>query len=455
MIVISKGGFAVEIVVIVLCSILLILNFLILKAVYQNKKRSSQEEALTSTLEENRLQLQSLAESLKKLEDVVSKDLFWASIKSLREDTASLMHQLQKWSSLSRQEQSLQFENLSKTSFTTLMGLSNKLDQNMAELRNTVDQKLTLIAQQNEQRLEKMQQTVDQKLTQSIADGLDHSFKQVSTQLQQVYKSMGEVQALTSDIGDLKNILSGVKTRGTWGEVQLGNLMSDILSPEQYSQNVHLGPSNDMVEFALHIPSMDDQITYLPIDAKFPMESFTRLIQFTEEGDVVGARQERALLHRAMIEQAKKIRTKYIYPPQTTDFAVMFFPSEGLYAEAAQYGITQKLQSEQRILVASPSTLSALLSSFQIGFKSVAIEKRSADILKTLGAIQHAFSGFTILLDKTSKSLIAAQNNLKRAQGNSRTIERKLKNIEEIPTASSLSSLDFTADVSDEEETDE
>lgn len=288
-----------------------------------------------------------------------------------------------------------------------------------------------LLRQTVEERLKEIQRSVGVKLDETLKTGLDSSFRRVSDQLQEVYKSIGEMRTLTNGIGDLKNILSNVKTRGIWGEVQLSKLLSDFMSPGQYGENVRIEGEN-VVEYAIRIPREDEQAMLLPIDAKFPMDRYARVLRLAEQGDTPALRTAQKELAAAVIAEAKKIGEKYIRPPKTTDFAVMFLPSEGLYAEVIRLELIEQLQSKWRVMAAGPSTLCALLQSFQMGFKSVAIQKHSTAILDMLNAVKAEFSGFLAELQKTQHSLAAAQGHLETVHRRSSRIQSRLTNVDEI-----------------------
>ena len=334
--------------------------------------------------------------------------------------------------SLMRQEMLVQFKNLGDSTLQTMTQISSSTQLNMDKLRDTVDGRLSKIQEESEKRLNEMRETVDKKLSETLSTGLQNSFKTVNTQLEQVYKSMGEMRTLTAGIGDLKNILANVKTRGTWGEIQLGRLIEDILAPGQFERDVSLQDNREKVEYAVKLPGLGSEPVYLPIDSKFPMDRYSAVLAANESADPARISAAMNTLLRAVMDEGKKIRDKYVLPPKTTDFAILFVPSEGLYSVLASQDMGYKLQSELRIMLAGPSTLCALLNSLQIGFKSVAIEKQSAEISKLLGAIKKAFGNFSDNVDKTLGSLQAATNNLNRVRGNATTIKNQLRSVEEL-----------------------
>lgn len=314
-------------------------------------------------------------------------------------------------------------------------GTARLLSQNearMEALRKTLEEGMQLLRTENGQKLEEMRKTVDEKLHNSLEKRLNDSFAQVSTRLEQVYKSLGEMQSLTTGVGDLKRMLGNVKTRGIWGEMQLGALLEEALTSTQYARNVAVVPgSSERVEFAVCLPGReDDHAIYLPIDSKFPQEDYVRLADASNEGDVQAIEAaQRALLNAVKVE-AKRIG-KYIAPPHTTDFAVMFLPLEGLYAEVMRHAeVVEQIQREQRILISGPSTLLALLNSLQMGFRTLAIEQRSAEVWKLLGAVKADFGSFATVLQKTQEKIQQASNSIDTAFVRTRSIEKKLRRVE-------------------------
>lgn len=314
---------------------------------------------------------------------------------------------------------------------------SNLLTQNEARietLRQAVENGLQLIRTENAQKLEEMRQTVDEKLNETLEKRLSGSFEQVSQQLEQVYRSLGEMNSLASGVGDLKRMLGNVKTRGIWGEMQLGALLEQTLTAGQYQRNVEVVPgSGERVEFAVCLPGKDGQgRLYLPIDSKFPQEDYARLTEAAEQGNAAAADAARKGLQNAIRLEAKRIG-KYIAPPYTTDFAVMFLPLEGLYAEVMRnVELVETLQRQQRILISGPSTLLALLNSLQMGFRTLAIEQRSAEVWKLLGSIKSEFGSFAQLLAKTQEKLQQATDSIDTAFVRTRKIEKQLKSVEQL-----------------------
>jgi DNA recombination protein RmuC len=322
----------------------------------------------------------------------------------------------------------------------TLSDTARANGESMDKLRNSVELRLKEISDTTEKRLEQMRKTVDDQLSDMLQKRLTGSFKQVSDQLEQVFKSMGEVRSLATGVGDLKRVLSNVKVRGTWGETQLGALISAMLSPVQYISNAAVKDNRERVEFAIVMPGAGGESVLLPIDSKFPMEAYLRKEELLESGDAETARDAMKLLAKTLMNEAKRIRDKYINPPVTTDFAVMYLPTEGLYADAISMGVFDACQREHHVTVAGPSTLTALLNSLQMGFRTLAIERQSGEVLRLLEAIRKSFSSFTDAIERTQRSLQAAQNNLDDASRKSRNIEKELHRVESAGTESVLES---------------
>ena len=315
--------------------------------------------------------------------------------------------------------------------FTKTLGdtaLQNQ--QSMEALRRAVEQQLKNMSDANERRLEQMRKTVDEQLSDVLQKRLTGSFKQVSDQLEQVFKSMGEVRSLAAGVGDLKRVLTNVKVRGTWGETQLGSLLSAMLSPVQYVRDASVKDNRERVEFAIVLPGSGDDTVLLPIDSKFPMEDYIKKEEMFATGEKDAAKEAIKALSRSLLTEAKRIQSKYVNPPVTTDFAIMYLPTEGLYADAISLGLSDVCQRECHVTIAGPSTLTALLNSLQMGFRTLAIEKQSGEVLKLLDATRKAFGGFTDAIDRTQRSLRAAQNNLEDASRKSRTIEKELSRID-------------------------
>lgn len=320
-----------------------------------------------------------------------------------------------------------------------LSSLTQTNEQKMEKLRETLEKQLRFLQEDNSHKLDQMRMVVDEKLQATLEKRLSDSFRQVSERLEQVHQGLGEMQSLASDVGALQRALTNVKTRGTWGEVQLESLLQQILPVEQYAKNVATKKgSEDRVEFAIRLPGKgqaDGSEVLLPIDAKFPQEDYQRLTEALEKGDVTVAEESsKSLIQRIKLE-AKNIRDKYLDPPHTTDFGILFFPTEGLYAEVLrQPGLLDILQREYRIVITGPTTLAAILNSLQIGFRTLAIEKRTSEVWSLLAAVKKEFGLFAGLLEKTQKKLQEATNTIDDAAKKTRTIERKLKNVEGLPS---------------------
>ena len=312
------------------------------------------------------------------------------------------------------------------------------------------EEKINDLRLENERQLTEMRKTVDDRLSESLDKKLDQSFAQVSERLESVYKGLGEMHTLASGVGDLKKVLTNVKTRGIWGEMQLGNLIRQTLAPGQYEENVAVVPgSQERVEFAVCLPDKSGRIVYLPVDSKFPQEDYIRLTEASQSGDAAGAEAARKALSQRLRTEAKKIADKYIAPPHTTDFAIMFLPVEGLYAEALQTPeLIETLQRDYRVVIAGPGTFSAMLNALQMGFRTMAIEKRSGEVWRLLGEIRNDFTRFAEMLENTRRRLDQAGESIDTAVTRSRTIQRKLSAIETDTPA-----LDFPSESCDNEPT--
>ena len=295
-------------------------------------------------------------------------------------------------------------------------------------LGEQLDKKLEKLTESTAANLEQIRQTVDEKLQSTLERRLGESFQQVSLRLEQGHRGLGEMQTLAGGVGDLKRILSNVKNRGIWGEMQLGVLLRDLLAPEQFAENVAVKQgSAERVEFALKLPGSKDETVWLPIDAKFPQEDFQRLLEAREQADTAAADIALKQLERRLKSEARDIQNKYLCPPQTTDFAIMYLPIEGLFAEAVNLpGLLDELQRTYRVCVAGPTTLAALLNSLQMGFKTLAIEKRTGEVWRTIAAVKQDFVTFSLLLDKTKKKLQEASGHIDAAARRSRVINKRL-----------------------------
>lgn len=326
-----------------------------------------------------------------------------------------------------------------------LAELTQRNEQRIAEMRQTLEARLKDLQDGNDGKLELMRQTVDEKLQSTLNTRLDSSFKLVSERLEQVQRGLGEMQQLATGVGDLKRVLSNVKNRGGWGEVQLDNILEQTLTAEQYARGVKLRPDgNEMVDFAVRLPGRggDDAPVWLPIDSKFPREDYERLLDAQEAGDQEAVRASGNQLERALRVQARSICDKYIVPPHTTDFAVMFLPTEGLYAEAIRRpGLVDVMQREHRVVIAGPTTVTALLNSLQMGFRTLAIEQRSSEVWSLLGAVKGEFGKFAGILEKAEKQINTVGKSLGDASRKTRTIERKLRGVESLSADASQALL--------------
>ncbi|MGH8053545.1 MAG: DNA recombination protein RmuC [Stenotrophomonas sp.] len=341
-----------------------------------------------------------------------------------------------------------------------LLELTQRNDTGITEMRKTLEARLKDLQGDNAAKLELMRQTVDEKLQSTLNTRLDSSFKLVSERLEQVQRGLGEMQQLATGVGDLKRVLSNVKNRGGWGEVQLDNILEQTLTAEQYARGVKVRPdSGEMVDFAVRLPGRgnDETPVWLPIDSKFPREDYERLLDAQEAGDQEAVRTTGNQLERAIRVQAKSISEKYIVPPHTTDFAVMFLPTEGLYAETIRRaGLVDALQREHRVVLAGPTTFTALLNSLQMGFRTLAIEQRSSEVWSLLGAVKGEFGKFAGILERAEKQINTVGKSLGDASRKTRTIERKLRGVESLSSDASQALLgDLGGDEEGEEETSE
>ncbi len=316
--------------------------------------------------------------------------------------------------------------------------LTSSNEARIEKLRNTLDAQLKSLQEANEKKLDQIRQLVDEKLQNTLEKRLAESFKIVSERLEAVQRGLGEMQSLATGVGDLKRVLTNVKSRGTWGEVQLGALLEQILTPDQYAKNVQTREgSREIVEYAVRLPGADKDpktAVWLPIDSKFPQEDYLRLVSAADAADVDAVEKATSALTRAVQSSAKEIAEKYLDPPGTTDFAIMFLPTEGLYAEILrQPGLMEKLQQTFRVVVAGPTTLSAILSSLRMGFRTLAIEKRSSEVWNILAAVKTEFGKFGDVLAKVKNHLDAASNTIDQTGVRTRAMKRKLRAVEQLP----------------------
>lgn len=325
-------------------------------------------------------------------------------------------------------------------------------EEKLEAMRKELESKLNNIIRENSEKLEAMRLTVDEKLSDTLEKRLGDSFRLVSERLEQVHKGLGEMQTLASGVGDLKKVLTNVKTRGIWGEIQLGNILEQILTPDQYYSNIPTKKNSmERVEFAIRLPGRggEGEEVLLPIDAKFPQEDFHRMVEAAEKGDAKAMEEAAKQFENSIKTEAKRISDKYINPPATTDFAIMFLPIESLYAEVVKRpGLMEHIQEKYRINISGPSTMAAFLNSLSMGFRTLAIEKRSSQVWNLLGTVKSEFMKFGDILDRTNRKLQEASKTIEAATRKTRTIERKLKDVEALPLEETAVSLD-TGDILD------
>ncbi|HLM53112.1 MAG TPA: DNA recombination protein RmuC [Pseudoxanthomonas sp.] len=352
------------------------------------------------------------------------------------QNMANLRQTLLEETRKARQESAESQQRFAQSLGERLAELTQRNNEGIGQMRATLEARLKDLQADNAGKLEQMRQTVDEKLQSTLNTRLDSSFKLVSERLEQVQRGLGEMQQLATGVGDLKRVLSNVKNRGGWGEVQLDNILEQTLTQEQYARCVRVRPdSAEMVDFAVRLPGRghEDTPVWLPIDCKFPREDYERLLDAQEQGDQEGVRTTGVQLERAIRVQAKSICDKYITPPHTTDFAVMFLPTEGLYAETIRRpGLMDLLQRECRIVIAGPTTITALLNSLQMGFRTLAIEKRSSEVWGVLGAVKSEFGKFAGILEKAEKQISTVGKSLGEASRKTRTIEKRLRGVESL-----------------------
>lgn len=400
-------------------------------------------------------QLMSIEKSIEKVERTINDEMVKNRsennlvARALREEVANTLGNLNE-SILKRMNENTRNQLAQLETFSQqLQGLTQMNEQKLERMRETVEKQLHILREDNGSKLEEMRKTVDEKLNQTLEKRLGESFKLVSERLEMVHRGLGEMQTLASGVGDLKRVLSNVKTRGIWGEIQLENLLEQILTIEQYAKNVATKPgSNDRVEFAIKLPGRDTQesIVWLPIDAKFPQEDYQRLLEAQDQANALLAEEAAKALENRIKGEAKDIANKYVSVPHTTEFAILFLPIEGLYAEVLRRpGLCDTIMRNYKVIIAGPTTLSALLNSLQMGFRTLAVEKRSSEVWSLLSVVKTEFGKFGDLLDKTHKKLQEASNSIDVAARKSRTIERKLKNVQELPQDEGLALLDVAA----------
>jgi DNA recombination protein RmuC len=407
------------------------------------------------------------------VQDTAALEAVDRSGRELREEIGRVRRDLGEVGSAQRTELSGSLNNFSQTLATQMSGIATvqdgKIDgfaaqlaklteaneARLTEIRNTLETKLRELQGENAAKLEEMRKTVDERLHATLEHRLGESFKLVSDRLEQVHRGLGEMQTLAAGVGDLKRVLTNVKTRGTWGEVQLEALLEQMLVREQFEKNVATRPgSSERVEFAIRMPGrVDGTQVWLPIDSKFPAEDYDRLIAAQDRADAAAVEESARALEMRIRLEAKTIRDKYIEPPHTTDFALLFLPTEGLYAEVLRRpGLADTLQRDFRVVIAGPTTLAAILNSLQMGFRTLAIEQRSGEIQLLLGAVKTEFGRFGEVLANTKKQLETVTNSIGKAEVRTRAIERKLRDVEALPTGDAQVVLGKASDPGDEEE---
>jgi DNA recombination protein RmuC len=355
----------------------------------------------------------------------------------------SLRETLTRDAQSSREETAKSFTQFESKLTTRLDELNRNQIEQADRLRQRVQERLETLQAKNDERLEKMQQVVEEKLQKTLEARLGESFRQVSERLEQVHKGLGEMQSLANGVGDLKRALSNIKTRGTWGEYQLGSMLEQVLAPGQYEQNVKVNPrSAEMVEFAIRLPGSDDTPIWLPIDAKFPVEDYQRLQEAAEQADAAAVEAARQQLIARVKGCAKEVAAKYVCPPYTTPFAIIFLPTEGLYAEVAKApGLIENLQHDFKVTITGPSTLLAHLSALQMGFRTLAIQQRSVEVWHTLGAVKTEFGKFGVALQAVKKKLEEAHSKIEQTETRHRAMDRKLRGVEALSDADAVKLL--------------
>jgi DNA recombination protein RmuC len=403
--------------------------------------------------------LQSMTEFLSEA-NTQFRDALERSVKAFQTEMATQLDGLKEESSTAasrlRQETGESLKLASDSMLKTLDSLSNNQSERLQtfserweklsvsnetkleQIRTTVESKLSELRDDNARRLEQMRLTVDEKLQGTLEKRLGDSFKQVSERLEQVHRGLGEMQTLATGVGDLKKVLTNVKTRGGWGEVQLGALLEQMLTPSQFERNVRTkSESSESVEYGIKLPGRgedQDSVVWLPVDSKFPTEDYQRLVDAQERADLIALEESTKALRQHVLQSAKDIASKYLNPPITTDFAIMFVPTEGLFAEIIrQPGVFEELQNRHRVILAGPTTFAALLNSLQMGFRTLTIQKQSSEVWRTLGQLKTEFGKFGDSLDAVKKKLQEASNKMDDVGRRSRAVERQLRNVEELP----------------------
>ena len=413
-----------EYVLIAVCAVTLIVAVVTLIIVLSKNKNNNKDEIVAAVRDEINSQQSALRQELGAQTQTSVKNMG----DMLLENQRSFAHnQYEQMNSLEERMKTFSMQNEQK-----LENIRQSVDKQLSENREMTEKRLDAMQKDNNRQLEEMRKTVDERLEKSLEDKMNKSFSLVSERLEQVYKGLGEMQNLATGVGDLKKVLSNVKTRGILGEIQLGSILSEILSPEQYAENVATKKgSKNVVEFAVKLPAKDDGFIWLPIDSKFPGDTYSALREAMENGDKAQIDLCAKTLINTIKAEAKDISTKYIDPPNTTEFAIMFLPFEGLYSEVVNRGMVEVLQRDYRVNIAGPSTMAALLNSIQMGFKTLAVQKRSAEVWKVLGGVKKEFDNFAKVLESTQKKLDMANKDLDMLVGvRTRQIQRKLKAVQ-------------------------
>lgn len=431
------------IILILLCICVFLLIMLIFMSRKNGSLKDSLDEQKRQIIQEMAIELErnqkSMQETTKNLSDVfTSMQTQNSQIQDMR---------LQELTKQLDQNQKMLYQSVTDSLHSIQKALNENTlqsEQKLENIRGTVEHRLQSMQLDNSKKLDEMRMTVDEKLQKTLEERISKSFTIVSERLEQVYKGLGEMQTLAVGVGDLKKVLSNVKTRGILGEIQLGAILQEILSPEQYETNVitKKGSSN-YVEFAVKLPADDDHFIYLPIDSKFPGETYSALVDAYDTGDTIAINQCVKTLESVIKQEAKDIRDKYISTPETTDFAIMFLPFEGLYAEVVKRGMVELLQRDYKVNIAGPTTMAALLNSLQMGFKTLAIQRRSSEVWDVLGAVKSEFNKFGEVLEGTQFKIEQAQKELDKLVGvRTRQIQRKLKDVTEISSSTAEKTLE-------------
>ena len=433
-----------------LCLLLLLAGDVLLVVLLVRSRRpddAGRQQELESWLEERLArQADDFGRLLQMSQDALSKQNY-AAIRGVKDAVDGMGVQLTGGQSAQQKNLEGRFQTMEKTLESRLRTLELSNTQRLEEMRRTLTEGMDAVRAENAKKLDEIRRTVDEQLQDTLQKRVSESFKTVSDQLEQVYKGLGEMQSLAADVGGLKQVLSGVKTRGILGEIQLGAILEEILAPEQYGTNVATIPgSTQRVEFAVKLPGADGQTVWLPIDSKFPGDTYAHLQDALASGDAQAVEAARRALEQVIRAEAKDIRTKYVEPPYTTNFGILFLPFEGLYAEVVNRGMVETLQRDYQVNVAGPSTMAALLNSLQMGFKTLAIQKRSNEVWQVLGAVKTEFEKFNDGLVKLQDKLRQSDQELDKLIGTrTRAINRKLRAVQSLDEAGSAALLELTA----------